>query len=85
MLIMHKETCLNWLIKQLQSAGGKWKIRKYGFGFCSQINKGSKESKRETERERDEGGLFWSYSNIFVCAALRGNTCCNHTSIGIQP
>lgn len=66
-IIIHKNTCLNWyLIKQLQSAGGKWKIRKYGFGYCSQINKGSKESKREKEREREMNGDFCVVIVTFV-------------------
>ncbi len=44
-------------------------------------NKGSKESKIEKrERERDEWGLLCSYSNICDGVALRGNTCCIHTS-----
>lgn len=42
-------------------------------------NKKVKKKQREGEREWDEWRLLWSYNNIFVCVALRGNTCCNHT------
>ncbi len=66
-IIMRKETCLNWsLIKKLQSAGGKWKIRKYGFGFCSQITKGAKKVKEKREREREMNGDFCVVIVTFV-------------------